>query len=42
MRSNTDHDQTRFEQDEYGNLYPIDADSRYGITLEDLWEEDEG
>jgi len=36
-----DYDQTKYEQDEYGSLYPISADERFGVTLDDLREGDE-
>ena len=39
---NVDYDPTMYEQDEYGSLYPIDADSRFGVTLDDLREGEGG
>jgi len=36
----TDYDPAIYKQDKHGNLYPIDADSRYGVTLDDLREEE--
>lgn len=39
MRNQIDYDPEKFEKDSHGNLYPLDADSRYGHMLEDEDEE---